>query len=79
MDTVGPDTIPSSRCRGGSAPTSPPRRGDRASSQSTDLIVNGVVGQADVWVNGTEVATQATVQGDYTRYTFDVTGCFAAA
>jgi exo-1,4-beta-D-glucosaminidase len=39
----------------------------------TDLIINGVVGQADVWVNGTEVATQATVQGDYTRYTFDIT------
>ncbi len=38
------------------------------------LIVNGVVGQADVWVNGTEVGTQATVQGDYTRFTFDVTG-----
>jgi len=39
----------------------------------TDLVVNGVVGQADVWVNGTEVATQDTVQGDYTRYTFDIT------
>ena len=41
---------------------------------NTDLIVNGVVGEADVWVNGHEVATRATVQGDYTRYTFDVTG-----
>jgi exo-1,4-beta-D-glucosaminidase len=37
------------------------------------LIVNGVVGQADVWVNGTQVATQATVQGALTRYTFDIT------
>ena len=36
-------------------------------------MINGVVGQADVWVNGTEVATQATVEGDYTSYTFDVT------
>ena len=45
-----------------------------SSSRYTDLIVNGVVGQADVWVNGTEVATQDTVQGDYTRYTFDITG-----
>ena len=39
---------------------------------NAQLIVNGVVGQADVWVNGTEVATQATVTGDYTQYTFDV-------
>ena len=31
------------------------------------------MGQADVWVNGTEVATEATVEGDYTSYTFDVT------
>jgi exo-1,4-beta-D-glucosaminidase len=43
-------------------------------SQHAELIVNGIVGQADVWVNGTEVATQATVQGDYTRYAFDITG-----
>ena len=41
---------------------------------NTDLIINGVVGQADVWVNGHEVATQDTVQGAFTRYTFDVTG-----
>ena len=43
------------------------------SSRYSDLIINGVVGQADVWVNGQEVATQTTVQGDYTRYTFDIT------
>jgi exo-1,4-beta-D-glucosaminidase len=41
---------------------------------NTDLIVNGVVGEADVWVNGREVATHDTVQGDYTRYTFDLSG-----
>ena len=41
--------------------------------QDARLVVNGVVGQADVWVNGTEVATEATVEGDYARYTFDVT------
>ena len=46
----------------------------RAGSQSTDLIVNGVVGEADLWINGHEVATRDTVQGDYTRFTFDVTG-----
>ncbi len=41
--------------------------------QDAKLVVNGVMGQADVWVNGTEVATEATVEGDYTSYTFDVT------
>jgi exo-1,4-beta-D-glucosaminidase len=41
--------------------------------QTASLIVNGVVGQADVWVDGTEVATQSTVEGAYTRYTFSVT------
>jgi exo-1,4-beta-D-glucosaminidase len=38
-----------------------------------DLIVNGVVGEADVWVNGTEVATAQRVRGAYTQYRFDVT------
>jgi Exo-beta-D-glucosaminidase Ig-fold domain/Glycosyl hydrolases family 2 len=40
---------------------------------AAQLVINGVVGQADVWVNGTEVSTQATVTGDYAQYTFDVT------
>ena len=52
--------------------TANPGHGD-----NTDLIVNGVVGEADVWVNGHEVATRDTVQGAYTRYTFDVTGVAA--
>ncbi|MEV5719106.1 cellulose binding domain-containing protein [Amycolatopsis mediterranei] len=43
------------------------------SGQTASLVVNGIVGQADVWVNGKEVATQATVTGAYTRFTFDVT------
>ncbi len=47
--------------------TAHPGHGD-----NTDLIVNGVVGEADVWVNGHEVATRDTVQGAFTRYTFDV-------
>src|SRR5438105_4935036 len=47
--------------------------GGLAAGQDATLIINGVVGQADVWLNGTEVATQATVQGDFTRYTFDIT------
>jgi exo-1,4-beta-D-glucosaminidase len=41
--------------------------------QHAQLIINGVVGEADVWVNGTQVASAARVQGAYTRYTFDVT------
>jgi hypothetical protein len=44
------------------------------SGHHAELIINGIVGQADVWVNGTEVATQDTVSGDYTQYTFDITG-----
>src|SRR5215472_11820416 len=42
------------------------------SGQSATLIVNGVVGSANVWVNGTEVATSATVTGAYTRFTFNI-------
>ena len=70
MDTVGPDTI-----RRFSVPWW--FRTDfvaaRGRSRYAELIVNGVVGEANVWVNGTEVGTRDTVQGDYTRYTFDVT------
>ncbi len=42
------------------------------SGQVASLIVNGVVGSANVWVNGTEVATSATVTGAYTRFSFNV-------
>ena len=41
--------------------------------QTATLIVNGVVGTANVWVNGTQVATSATVTGAYTRFTFNLT------
>jgi exo-1,4-beta-D-glucosaminidase len=44
-----------------------------AAGQVATLIVNGVIGSADVWVNGTEVATPATVTGAYTRFTFNIT------
>ena len=40
--------------------------------QDAKLVINGVMGQADVWVNGTEVGAEATVEGDYTSYTFDI-------
>src|SRR5689334_19639728 len=45
--------------------------------QVATLIVNGVVGTANVWVNGTEVATSATVTGAYTRLTFKLTNLIA--
>src|SRR5690242_6478724 len=44
-----------------------------AAGQTATLIVNGVVGSANVWVNGAEVATSATVTGAYTRFTFSLT------
>jgi exo-1,4-beta-D-glucosaminidase len=75
MNAVGPDTIPMF-----AVPwwfrttfTSHPRR-----SQHATLIVNGVVGKADVWVDGKRVASNATVQGDFTRYTFDITSLLRA-
>ena len=70
MDTVGPDTI-----RRFSVPWwfRTDFTADPGKSRYADLIVNGVVGEADVWVNGTEVATKEMVRGDYTRYTFDIT------
>jgi exo-1,4-beta-D-glucosaminidase len=46
--------------------------------QAATLIVNGVVGSANVWVNGTEVATSSTVTGAYTRFTFNLTNLIAA-
>jgi len=52
------------------------RTGFRSSLRTdrhVELIINGVVGQADVWINDTEVASQAAVQGAYTRYALDIT------
>ena len=45
-----------------------------AAGQVASLIVNGVVGAANVWVNGTQVAASSTVTGDYTRFTFNISG-----
>lgn len=70
MTKVGPETIAQF-----SVPwwyrtdfTAPP------AGQDARLVLNGVVGAADVWVNGTQVATSATVTGAYARNVFDVTG-----
>ncbi|HEV2378137.1 MAG TPA: beta-mannosidase [Streptosporangiaceae bacterium] len=46
--------------------------------QVATLIVNGVIGSANVWVDGHEVATSTTVTGAYTRFTFNVTGLLVA-
>jgi exo-1,4-beta-D-glucosaminidase len=46
--------------------------------QIATLIVNGVVGSANVWVNGTEVATSSAVTGAYTRLTFNLTNLIVA-
>ena len=36
------------------------------------LVVNGVVGEADLWINGHVVAGHSTLQGAYTQYVYDV-------
>jgi exo-1,4-beta-D-glucosaminidase len=41
--------------------------------QAAALIVNGVVGSADVWLNGHRLASSGTVTGAYTRFTFGIT------
>ncbi len=43
-----------------------------AAGQTATLIVNGVIGSANVWVNGTQVASSATVTGAYTKFTFNI-------
>src|SRR5581483_908202 len=54
MDTIGPDTIAEFSVPWWFRTTfaAAPRPDTR-----TELIINGVVGAADVWVNGTRVAT----------------------
>ena len=58
-----------SPCRGGGGRASARQRSGRAAQ----LVVNGVVGAAAVWVNGRKVAGAATVTGAYTRFAFDIT------
>ncbi len=43
-----------------------------AAGQTATLVVNGAIGSANVWVNGTEVATSSTVTGAYTKFTFNI-------
>jgi exo-1,4-beta-D-glucosaminidase len=44
-----------------------------AGSQGSRLVLNGVVGTADVWVNGSQVAAASAVTGDYDKNVFDIT------
>ena len=74
MNQVGPDTIREFSVPWWFRTTFAAHLGR---SQHAQLIVNGVVGEADLWVNGIRVATRASVQGAYARYTFDITGRFA--
>ncbi len=39
----------------------------------TFLIMNGVVGTADLWVNGTKIAGRSQLQGAYSRNEYDIT------
>jgi exo-1,4-beta-D-glucosaminidase len=71
MTEVGPETIPQFEDPWWYRTTFTERL---TSAQTASLIVNGVIGKADVWVNGKEVATSDTVTGAYTKFDFDVTG-----
>ena len=42
-----------------------------APGQSAQLVLRGILGKADVWVNGVEIATQLT--GSEAEHTYDVT------
>src|SRR5215469_9589793 len=70
MSKIGPDTVSEFKVpwwwRADFTP-------NLQAGQVASLVVNGVIGSANVWVNGTEVATSATVTGAYTRLTFNLT------
>jgi exo-1,4-beta-D-glucosaminidase len=67
---IGPDTIPQFRVPWWwrTSFRSPAHPG-----HAVTLIVNGVIGSASVWVNGTRVATSSKVTGAYTRFSFTIT------
>lgn len=44
-----------------------------SAKQNAKLVVPGVVGEGDVWVNGTLVASREIVSGAFAGHTFDVT------
>jgi exo-1,4-beta-D-glucosaminidase len=70
INAIGPDTVPTFEVPWWFRTDFEPRV---AAGEHEELIVNGVVGEADVWVDGHRLASRSTVQGAFTRYTFDVT------
>ncbi len=72
MKSLGADTIPRFAVPWWFRTTLTTLRAQPAAHAS--LIVNGVVGEADLWVNGHEVAGHRTLQGAYTQYVYDVSG-----
>jgi exo-1,4-beta-D-glucosaminidase len=75
MNKIGPDTVPEFEVPWWWRTTFRPHL---KAGQAATLIVNGVIGSANVWVNGTEVATSSTVTGDYTRFSFNITKLLVA-
>jgi exo-1,4-beta-D-glucosaminidase len=67
MKSIGADTIPRFAVPWWFRTTFSGVGGAHAS-----LVVNGVVGEADLWLNGHEVAGRRTLQGAFTRYVYDV-------
>jgi exo-1,4-beta-D-glucosaminidase len=69
MKSIGADTIPRFAVPWWFRTTFDGVGGGHAS-----LVVNGVVGEADLWLNGHEVAGRRTLQGAFTRYVYNVAG-----
>src|SRR5256884_1234606 len=70
-DTIGPDTIPEFMVPWWFRTDFRPAAGP---GDDVKVVVNGIVGQADVWINGTEVGSQSSVRGAFASQTFDITG-----
>lgn len=70
MDAVGADTVPQFDVAWWFRTSFEP---SLAAGEHAQLIVNGVVGKANVFLDGHRLAGRSTVQGAFTRYTFDVT------
>ncbi|HWG12956.1 MAG TPA: beta-mannosidase [Streptosporangiaceae bacterium] len=45
---------------------------DLRPGQAAKLIINGVIGSADVWLNGREIASSSSVTGAYPRQSFGI-------
>src|SRR3954469_25180800 len=41
--------------------------------QNASLEIRGIMGQADLWVNGTQISTRSVIQGSEPEYVFDIT------